>query len=150
MSTLTIGRDVRLRIAALLCLASLVILAYWTAWLLNRSLVATSTSVPYTWFENSFPAADGFLVVCLVLAAWTLVTQRPTALLWLLLGAGGGLYLFFMDVMYDLQHGVWGSGANGVIELMINAVTLAISVGLARWSWRRRMTLLASPPAPGS
>ncbi len=71
-------------------------------------------------FEDAFPLADGWLAFCLVAASYCLVTARRAALFWLLAGGGAGLYLFAMDVLYDLQHGVWGKGANGVMELAIN------------------------------
>ena len=56
-------------------------------------------------------------------------------------GAGAGLYLFCMDVLYDLEHGVWGRGANGLTELAINALTLVLSLAVLRWAWRRRAVL---------
>jgi hypothetical protein len=43
-----------------------------------------------------------------------------------------------MDALYDLEHGIWGKGANGVVELVINVVTLALSVIVASWTWGRR------------
>jgi hypothetical protein len=47
-----------------------------------------------------------------------------------------------MDVLYDLEHGIWwSSGAGGVIELVINVATLTVSVGLTRWTWSRRAEL---------
>ena len=48
-----------------------------------------------------------------------------------------------MDVLYDLQHGVWGKGANGVIELVINVVTLGLSLFVLHWAWVRRDALLS-------
>jgi hypothetical protein len=61
----------------------------------------------------------------------------------LLAGGGAGVYLFAMDVLYDLERGIWwNSGAGGAIELGINLLTLAVSVGLLRWAWRRRHRLL--------
>ena len=49
-----------------------------------------------------------------------------------------------MDVLYDLQHGVWGKGGNGGMELAINVVTLGLSVFVLRWTWSRREALLSS------
>jgi len=49
-----------------------------------------------------------------------------------------------MDVLYDLQHGVWGKGANGLVELAINLVTLGLSVFVLHWAWTRREALLTS------
>lgn len=132
----------RRRIATGLLLVSLVIVAYWAAWALDRPLVASSTGHAYVVFEDAFPAADFFLVACLLLAAWALVTRRPTALLWMLLGSGGGFYLLGMDVLYDLQHGVWGEGANGLVELAINILTLVVSVAVGSWAWRHRDDLV--------
>ena len=133
--------------AGLLVAVAVLIVAYWGAWALHRSLVASETGVPYTQFEDAFPLADGFLVVCLLAGAWCLVSQRRAALFWLLAGGGAGLYLFAMDVLYDLEHGVWGKGGNGLVELAINVLTLVLSITVLRWAWTRRDALLASPSA---
>jgi hypothetical protein len=94
-------------------------------------------------FENAFPLADGWLALCLVAGAWCLQMRRRVALLWLLAGGGASLYLFGMDVLYDLQHGVWGKGANGIVELVINLLTLSLALFVLRWTWLRRDELLA-------
>ncbi len=39
------------------------------------------------------------------------MTARRAALFWLPDGGAAGLYLFGM---YDLQHGIWGKGGNGI------------------------------------
>jgi hypothetical protein len=140
------GVDARQRraMAGLLLAAALLIAAYWLAWLLHRSLVASETGTAYMQFEDAFPLADGWLALCLVAASYCLWTARRAALFWLLAGGGAGLYLFAMDVLYDLQHGVWGKGANGAVELIINVVTLALSLFVLRWAWVRRDALLSS------
>lgn len=137
-------RRTAVRLAILLIVVALVIVAYWTAWATHRSLVASSTGVSYVVFEDAFPLADGWLALCLVLAAIALVQVRPTAMLWLLLGGGAGVYLFCMDVLYDLQHGVWAKGGNGLVELAINLATIGISLPLIRWTWLHRREL--DPP----
>ena len=133
----------RRAMAGLLLAAALLIVAYWVAWLAHRSLVASETGAGYTQFEDAFPLADGWLALCLVAAAYCLVTARRAALFWLLAGGGAGLYLCAMDVLYDLQHGVWGKGGNGAMELAINVVTLGLSVFVLRWTWVRREALLS-------
>src|SRR5271167_5139817 len=134
----------RRAMAGLLLAAALLVVAYWVAWLTHRSLVASETGAAYTQFEDAFPLADGWLALCLVAASYCLWTGRRAALFWLLAGGGAGLYLFAMDVLYDLEHGVWGKGANGVMELIINIVTLALSLFVLRWAWVRRDALLSS------
>jgi hypothetical protein len=127
--------------AGVLVGAAVLVVAYWVAWSVHRSLVASETSRAYVQFEDAFPLADAWLVVCLVAGAHSLVTGRRRAVFWLLAGGGAGLYLFAMDVLYDLQHGIWGKGANGVVELAINLLTLALSLYVLRWTWVRRDAL---------
>jgi hypothetical protein len=125
-----------------LAVVTVVDVAYWVAWFADRSLVASNTRSAYYEFENAFPLADGWLALCCVAALLALHRRSATALLWLLLGAGAGGYLFGMDVLYDLEHGIWwSSGAGGVIEFVINVATLTVSVGLTRWTWSRRAEL---------
>jgi hypothetical protein len=138
----TVDQRSRRALATVLLAAAVLIVAYWLAWATHRSLVASETSLAYDQFEDAFPLADGWLAVCLVAASYCLVTSRRAALFWLLAGGGAGLYLFGMDVLYDLQHGVWGKGGNGLIELAINLLTLGLSLFVLRWTWVRRDALL--------
>jgi hypothetical protein len=133
----------RRRMTVVLWVAVALIVAYWTAWYADRSSVASNQRSAYYEFENAFPLADAWLAFCCVAAAVCLRRARPAALLWLLMGAGAGLYLFGMDVLYDAEHGVWWrSGAGGVIEALINALSLVVSSWFARWAWARRDALL--------
>lgn len=59
--------------AGLLVAVAALVVAYWVAWALHRSLVASETGVAYTQFEEAFPLADGFLVLCLLAGACCLV-----------------------------------------------------------------------------
>ncbi len=119
-----------------------VIAAYWLAWFLHRSLVASDTSAVYLAFERTFPAPDTWLALCMVLGGVALRRRSASAVLWLLMAAGAGGYLFSIDVAYDLQHGIWAKGGNGLVELSINVLTLVLSVAIARWTWVHRTELL--------
>ena len=129
----TIGR-------LLLFIVALIVL-YWTVWFAHRSLVASDTTSSYYNFENAFPLADGLLVLALFASFVSLRRWLSSAVLFLLLGAGGGFYLCAMDVLYDLEHGIWTKGAGGAIEAVINLLTLLASVFLARWAWTHRREL---------
>ncbi len=129
-------------VAVVLLVAVGVIALYWLAWFTHRSLVATETSLPYMQFEDAFPLADAWLAISMTAAAVCLLTSRKAAVLWLLAGGGAGLYLFAMDVLYDLEHGVWGKGANGMVELAINVVTVGLSVWVLWWTWSHLDELL--------
>ncbi len=118
-----------------------IMVAFWAAWFGHRSLVASSTTDVYIGFENAFPAPDAWLTLCLIGAGISLRRRRPIALLWLLLSAGAGGYLFAIDVAFDVEHGIWASGAGGLIELGINLLTLTLTVAIIRWAWRNRLEL---------
>src|SRR4051794_3014323 len=134
----------RRRLITVLAVVTAIDVLYWVAWYADRSLVASNSRSAYYEFENAFPLADAWLTVALIGGAWTLSRRSPMALFWLLAGGGAGLYLFGMDVLYDLENGIWwDSGAGGVIELVINVVTLFVSIWLLRWAWTRRDALLA-------
>jgi hypothetical protein len=134
----------RRAVIRLLIASVLVMLTFWATWYGARSAVASNHRPGYYEFENAFPLADAWITGCLIAAAVSLHARRPVALLWLLAGGGAGVYLFGMDVLYDLEHGIWWrSGPGGVIELVINVVTVVVSVGLLRWGWSNRDALLA-------
>jgi hypothetical protein len=133
----------RLTVAGVVALTVLVL--YWALWYLAREVVRSDDSHAYYDFENAFPLADAWLGLCVLLAVRAVHRGSPTALLWLLTGGGAGVYLFCMDVLYDLEHGIYATGAGGVIELAINLLTLGLSAWFLRWAWSRRDVLLSSP-----
>jgi hypothetical protein len=135
-------RDRRLVIAGLVVAAALLV-AYWLLWWLDRGLIASRSTGAYYSFEESFELADGWLLICVASAAVALVRRRASALLWLLAAGSAGVYLLFMDVRYDLAHGIYGSSGGGVIELVIDLLVAAGSAGALMWTWRNRGVLLA-------
>jgi hypothetical protein len=135
----------RRRLVTVLAVVIVLLVAYWAAWYADRSLVASNTRSAYYEFENAFPLADGWLAVCCIGAIAGLRRRSPAALLWLLLAGGAGIYLFYMDVLYDVENSIWwSSGAGGVIELGINLLTIGVSAWFLRWTWQRRDALLAA------
>ena len=122
-------RGRRRTIGALLTGAAL-LACYWAAWLLDRSLLASDTRPAYYEFEAAFFLADVWLAACLVAGARALSARRAAALLWLLAAAGAGGFLFGVDLLYNLQHGVWFASGRGLAELLRNLVTGAGTAGL--------------------
>ncbi|MCW2799224.1 MAG: hypothetical protein JWQ70_696 [Aeromicrobium sp.] len=130
-------------IRVMLVVAVIILVAYWTIWFTHRSWVESDTTAAYIAFENAFPLADGWLGLTCVFAFIALGRRWSTALLWLIAAGAAGLYLFGMDVLYDLQNDIYGKGAGGFIEAGINLITLGFSLIALRWSWSRREQLLA-------
>jgi hypothetical protein len=133
----------RRRVVAVLLLSALITVSYILLWIFARDVVASESRPGYVEFENSFPLADTWLLLCLLGATYTLLTHRPAALFWLLAGGGAAIYLLCIDSLYDIENGIWWlPGGAGLMELGINLTTLVVSVCLLRWAWRRRSALL--------
>ena len=133
----------RRRVVGILTVVIVLDVAYWVAWYADRSLVASNTRSAYYEFENAFPLADAWLAICCLGALLALRARSSQALLWLLMAGGAAVYLFGMDVLYDLEHGIWWSSGGGVIELGINILTGGVALVLLRWTWLNRAELLA-------
>jgi hypothetical protein len=133
----------RRRVAGALLAGAVLLVVHWAVWLVDRTLLASDTRPAYYEFEAAFALADAWLAFCLVAGARSLTGRRPTALLWLLAAAGAGGFLLAMDVLYNLQHGVWFASQRGLVELLRNLATGAGTVGLFAWAWPRRADLLA-------
>jgi len=133
----------RRRVVGALVTGAVLLVLYWAAWLLDRSLLASDTRPAYYEFEAAFALADAWLAFCLVAAARALRGRRATALLWLLAAGGSGAFLLGIDVLYNLQHGVWFASQRGLTELLRNLATAAGTIGLFAWTWPRRDELLA-------
>ena len=133
----------RRRVVGVLLTGAVLLVLYWAAWLLDRSLLASDTRPAYYEFEAAFALADAWLAFCLVAAARALAARRASALLWLLAAGGSAGFLLAVDVLYNLQHGVWFASQRGLTELVRTLATAAGTVGLFAWTWPRRAELLS-------
>lgn len=131
----------RRRLPWMLLFSAIVLAVYWVGWFADRSLVASDHSSQYIAFEQAFPLADGWLMVAALAAAFALWRRRPSALVWLAIVGGAGLYLCALDVLYDLQHGIYLKPHGGTTELAINLATASLSIGVLRFGWRFRHKL---------
>jgi hypothetical protein len=135
-------------IVGVMIFATLLILAYWVIWfLVDRNLLASLHTDYYYRFENAFPLADAWLGLLLILATVGLLLRRPWGLLAGLLGGGAGIYLGCMDVLFDLENGVYHIPANGdasgvIIEVVINILTFGLGILVTTYIWRNRAWFL--------
>lgn len=140
----------RIAIIIAMIFAALLTIAYWVVWFGGgRDLLASSHAASYYTFENAFPAADGWLALTLLLGALGLALKRPWGLLWGLLAGGAGIYLGCMDVLFDLENGIYlvpaGSDPSAVIiEASINVLTFLLGVVVLTYLWRQRRSLMAA------
>jgi hypothetical protein len=129
-----------------LTVTSVLVVAYWVLWVTDRGIVAADHAAQYVAFEQSFPLADAWLLTALIMAAVQLWRRAPSALAWVFVVGGAGMYLCGMDVLYDLQHGIYTKGGAGMIELAINVITAASSAGIMAFGWHFRHALLDDRP----
>ena len=134
----------RQRVIGLLLFTSTLLVAYWVAWFADRGILTSDHTAQYIAFEQSFPLADGWLLGAALLSASQLWRRRPSALMWLLVLGGAGVYLCAMDGLYDLEHGIYSKGHGGAIELAINILTVVLSTGLLASAWDFRNELLTA------
>ena len=133
----------RRAIEVMLVVAIVLDVAYWTLWFTERSWIASEHRSAYYEFENAFPLADLWLAATCVLALVALRRHRPTALLWLLCAGSAGVDLCSMDLLYDVEHGIFVKGGGGAFEALIVLLTVIFSTTALLWSWRHREELLA-------
>jgi hypothetical protein len=130
-------------IEVMLVLAIVLDATYWTIWATRRDWIASEHNRAYYEFENAFPLADLWLGAASLLALISLRRRRPSALLWLVSAGSAGLYLFGMDLLYDVQNGIFTKGGGGAFEAVIVVLTFVFSVTVLTWSWRHRGELLS-------
>src|SRR6476660_4482479 len=122
--------------------AALITIAYWVIWYAGgRDLLASAHTPEYFAFENAFPAADGWLALCALVAGIQLLRGRSSAIYWLFLTVGCGLYLGLIDVLFDLENGIYlvPKGGDPVavgIEIAINILTFTLSAFVLWWALR--------------
>lgn len=135
-------------IASVMIFAALLIAAYWIIWfVVDRNLLASLHTDYYYRFENAFPLADVWLGLLLILATIGLLLRRPWGLLAGLLGGGAGIYLGCLDVLFDIENGVYQIPANGdasgpIIEIVINVLTFTLGILITTYIWRNRAWFL--------
>lgn len=75
-------------------------MTYWVVWFADRGLLASDDTSGYIAFEQSFPLADAWLAGAALLAAIQLWRRRQSALMWLTILGGAGMYLCAMDARW--------------------------------------------------
>jgi len=131
-------------ILGVLIFGVLATLAYWIVWFgVDRELLASAHTESYYAFENSFPAADTWMVACGVAAILALVRRRASSLFWIIAAGATSIYLGLLDVLFDLENGIYRSPDTGgvCVEVAINVLTLVFGTVIVIWAWRSRRQL---------
>jgi hypothetical protein len=127
--------------AALMLLAALGTVAYWTAYF-AAGAVQTSDDPAYVAFENAFPLADGYMTACYVVAAVLLLRARATAVPAGIAAGSAMVFLGLMDTLFNLEHGKYAAMTPEMaVETAINVgcLTLGPATMVRLWRARRRL-----------
>ncbi len=137
-------------VAGVMFFAAALTIAYWVLWFGGgRTLLASSQAASYFVFENAFPAADAWLAFTLIVGAIGLMQRTSWGLLFSLLAGGAGIYLGCMDVLFDLENGIYlipkgVDPSSAIIEICINVLTFSLSIAGIVYIWRNRARLFSS------
>ncbi len=126
-------------LSALLVLDAVVTLAYW----LNYFIAGDVRVLPDYWysaFEDAFPAADGWMALCMLAAGAGLWRGTRSGALFGLMAGSALFYLAAMDITFNIEHGLYAllprSGPM-LTETWINASSLLLGLATLVMSWRR-------------
>ncbi|HZP13423.1 MAG TPA: hypothetical protein VFB36_13470 [Nevskiaceae bacterium] len=132
-------------LAIALFIVAAITAAYWILWYLVPAGEAMLSVLPgdaaHKRFEDAFLAADTWMAIAAVIAALRLLSGSPGASAWLYMAGSAAIYLAGMDILYDVQNGIYALAAMPehrdavVTEAVINLGTLVfagLSIGRAR------------------
>ncbi len=127
--------------AGLLLFGSTLIAVYWVIWFfVDRSILASQTTDAYFVFENAFPLADAWLAGTSIAGAAGLLRGRAWGLFMTTLASSASIYLGCMDVLYNLENGIYGMPNKGAVgtEIGINMLSFGLGIYSLLFAWRNR------------
>ncbi|MEJ1970363.1 MAG: hypothetical protein WDN03_17310 [Rhizomicrobium sp.] len=126
-------------LSVLLVLGAAVTVAYWTSYYVGGD-VRVLPDYWYGAFEDSFPVADGWMALTMLLAGIGLWRGSRTGALFGLMAGSALLYLAAMDITFNIEHGLYGllfKSAAMTTEAAINAASLGLGIATLLASWPR-------------
>jgi hypothetical protein len=119
-------------LAVLLILTAIGTLAYWVDFFVHGD-VHTVEAEWYVKFERSFPAADGFMAACAVVAAIGLLTDGDYGVAFALVTAGAIIFLGLLDITFNVENRLYRLVRTSVAmrtEAFVNVWTIVLGVTL--------------------
>jgi hypothetical protein len=120
-----------------LFVVALITAAYWVIWYLvpgGETMLSVLPDDPaHKRFEDAFLVADTWMAFAAVVAAMRLLSGSAGASAWLYMAGSAAIYLASMDILYDVQNGIYGLAAMPehrdavVTEAVINLGTLVFA-----------------------
>jgi hypothetical protein len=129
-------------LAIILIVFAIGTMAFWIEFFTSGT-VSMSDRPAYLEHEQSFPAADGYMVACALICAVGIIRQRPWGLLFGLLAGSAIIFLGLMDTLYSIQQGIFTEFTAAAGEsFVICAICLILGPATIIYVWRNRDYLL--------
>jgi hypothetical protein len=126
--------------ASLMVIAALGTLTYWLIYFSSGATQVRTDDV-YIAFENAFPLADGWMMVCYLLSAFFLWRGDRRAVLWGLCAGSAMIFLGCMDLLFNIQQGHFAGPYSAELWVEIVIVVFCLGFGpITIWRlWRHRL-----------
>ncbi len=96
----------------------------------------------YLAFESAFPVPDAYLSIVLVIGSVGLLRKKAYGRLFSLIGGASLVFLGFLDISFNTQHGIYRLGWGEVaFNLFINLTCLGAGIFLILTVWKHRKDL---------
>jgi hypothetical protein len=123
----------------LLIVGAIVTGLYWFSYFTGGDVMTTHERW-YTAFESSFPAADGWMALCMAAAGVGFIMQRHWASPLGLMAGSALIYLAAMDITFNVENAMYALAASNdamKFEIFINLTSLILGVWTLIASWPR-------------
>ncbi|WP_455464382.1 hypothetical protein [Candidatus Hodarchaeum mangrovi] len=121
-------------IVTLEIVGSIAIIGFWIGWFLDifKSIPSSEELYPiYFAFESSFPLPDLWIVLLLLISAYSIFSNKPYKSQ-LAASAGGGLvFLGLIDISFNIQQNIY---SYDVFNVVINIFSLSLGIILIYWA----------------
>ncbi len=127
-------------LGVLLIFGAIVAGLYWWSFFTAGDVMATHERW-YAAFESSFPAADGWMALCMVSAGAGFLTKRPWASPLGLMAGSALVYLAAMDITFNVENSMYALAATSAamkFEVFVNVTTLSLGLWTLVASWPRQ------------
>ena len=120
------------------------VVLYWTTWFFAPEIIQARSPDAhdyqiYVTFEQAFPLADSWLAIAALIGVVGLWRMRDWGFLFSLLASSAAIFLGLMDLLYDLEHGMFiPFTSEAGIELIIVLLMLLLAPLQIYLLWRHR------------
>ncbi|MCL4477675.1 MAG: hypothetical protein M1381_01050 [Deltaproteobacteria bacterium] len=117
-------------------LAGVFTIVFWILFFFVPGSVQSSDEKCYMVFQKSFVAADLWMSIAFFLSAYFLYRSESIGVLWGIVAGGTFVFLGLMDVLYNIENGMYKHINSGMFfEILINLTSLVFGSFTINYVW---------------